>query len=411
VAPVIAGTAQDGNTLSVTNDGTWTNSPTSFSVQWRRNGVDIAGANGSTYLLTIDDVGATITALITASNAGGIGTALSNALGPVAAAGGLPTPTVTNVSAAGAVPLVLQMSATGNPSGLYLHWQFTNTLTPTYNADGSYSSTVTQWGITQVDADAWSRLDIALGYNDPSGPFAFHVRLLQDDPTGTPITDQFGQTATYKVGSFSTDYTDTISGSVTKLNSATGVNKSRYLTIDGTLLHATFNANVNALRLVRSDHSFTGKKHFEVSIDAGSTSTNGWALIGFDDGSQNLDATSSYPSPGTTSPGAGFFVKAGTTSTFVRRNGAQVGGTALPAVPAIGDKLIAEADTTANTVTFKWFRAADSSVTTIATVTLTSQIPATWYGNVGAGQVNDQITANFGASAFSVAPSTGYTGW
>jgi len=47
----------------------------------------IPGATGTSYVLTADDVGATITYRETATNAGGTATATSNALGPVAAAG------------------------------------------------------------------------------------------------------------------------------------------------------------------------------------------------------------------------------------------------------------------------------------------------------------------------------------
>jgi hypothetical protein len=82
--PVITGTAQQGQQLS-TGNGTWTNSPTSFSYQWRRcdgggaSCSDIGGATGSTYLLVAADVGATIRARVTASNAGGPGTPADSA--------------------------------------------------------------------------------------------------------------------------------------------------------------------------------------------------------------------------------------------------------------------------------------------------------------------------------------------
>ena len=35
VAPVLSGTAQQGDKLTVTNNGTWSNSPTQFSYQWQ----------------------------------------------------------------------------------------------------------------------------------------------------------------------------------------------------------------------------------------------------------------------------------------------------------------------------------------------------------------------------------------
>lgn len=85
VAPAISGTPTVGQTLS-TSSGTWSNSPTGYTYQWRRNGVAISGANFSTYNLGSVDEGATITALVTASNAGGSSAAVSEGVGPVAAA-------------------------------------------------------------------------------------------------------------------------------------------------------------------------------------------------------------------------------------------------------------------------------------------------------------------------------------
>lgn len=81
VAPVLSGTAQVGETLTVTN-GTWNNTP-SYTYTWLRNGVVIAGATASTYTLTPAEEGATIRARVTATNTSGSFTASSNVLGPV----------------------------------------------------------------------------------------------------------------------------------------------------------------------------------------------------------------------------------------------------------------------------------------------------------------------------------------
>lgn len=72
VLPVISGTATSGSTLTTTN-GTWTNSPTSFTYQWTRadTSTSISGATASTYVLTATDVGHTITVSVTATNASG----------------------------------------------------------------------------------------------------------------------------------------------------------------------------------------------------------------------------------------------------------------------------------------------------------------------------------------------------
>lgn len=83
VAPAITGTAQVGETLTVTN-GTWTGTPTpSYTRQWLADDVAIDGATATTYKLTADEEGAVITVLVTATNPMGIVTALSNATAAV----------------------------------------------------------------------------------------------------------------------------------------------------------------------------------------------------------------------------------------------------------------------------------------------------------------------------------------
>lgn len=84
VLPAITGTPTVGQTLTCSN-GTWTKSPT-FTRQWNRNGVPIAGATATTRVLTVDDVGALMTCTVTATNAGVSTSATSAATAAVAAA-------------------------------------------------------------------------------------------------------------------------------------------------------------------------------------------------------------------------------------------------------------------------------------------------------------------------------------
>lgn len=85
-APTILGTAQQGQTLTATT-GSWTGSPTpTYAYQWRRSGVDVAGATASAYILGASDVGATISVRVTATNTAGSASADSLSTATVTAA-------------------------------------------------------------------------------------------------------------------------------------------------------------------------------------------------------------------------------------------------------------------------------------------------------------------------------------
>jgi len=76
--PVISGTTTLGSVLTTTN-GTWTNSPTSYTYQWKRGATNI-GTNTNTYTLVTADSLASITCVVTAINAGGSTPATSNTI-------------------------------------------------------------------------------------------------------------------------------------------------------------------------------------------------------------------------------------------------------------------------------------------------------------------------------------------
>jgi hypothetical protein len=88
VAPAITGTPTEGETLTV-SDGTWTGAGIAYTRQWKADGVAISGETASTLLLTGDEVGADITADVTATNPGGATTEESNSVGPVEGAANL----------------------------------------------------------------------------------------------------------------------------------------------------------------------------------------------------------------------------------------------------------------------------------------------------------------------------------
>ncbi|KQX07572.1 MULTISPECIES: hypothetical protein [unclassified Leifsonia] len=64
--PVVTGSRAVGNALTVTPDGGWTPAPTSYTYRWYRGSTVISGATGSSYTQKPDDIGAIVTASVTA---------------------------------------------------------------------------------------------------------------------------------------------------------------------------------------------------------------------------------------------------------------------------------------------------------------------------------------------------------
>ncbi|HYK07108.1 MAG TPA: hypothetical protein VEW11_05010 [Gaiellaceae bacterium] len=94
--PSITGDPEVGQELTA-EDGSWTNSPTSFAYQWQRCDIDavacaaVIGATGKTYGVRAADVGFRLRVAVTARNANGAGSALSTPSGIV-----VPSVPVTN---------------------------------------------------------------------------------------------------------------------------------------------------------------------------------------------------------------------------------------------------------------------------------------------------------------------------
>lgn len=75
-APIISGSGQAGSIATVTNNGTWTNNPTTYDIQWYVREVNgsstlIAGQTNTTFTLNNSYIGKNIFARIKASNSGG----------------------------------------------------------------------------------------------------------------------------------------------------------------------------------------------------------------------------------------------------------------------------------------------------------------------------------------------------
>lgn len=110
--PQVTGTTQVGQTLTATV-GTWSGSPTSFALQWRRcDGLGaacapVAGATSATYVPTPGDIGSTLSLVVTATGAGGAQVATAPTTAAVVPAP-LPPPAVGSLAAqAGAAGAVV----------------------------------------------------------------------------------------------------------------------------------------------------------------------------------------------------------------------------------------------------------------------------------------------------------------
>jgi hypothetical protein len=122
--PVVSGGVQVGDTLTTSN-GTWTGSPVSYAYAWLRcdsAGAScsvIAGATGSSYVLTVADVGARIRSRVTATNGGGStpATSLATAEVEVAVSSVTVTSTAPGSIAQGRQALPIVINGTGFQAG------------------------------------------------------------------------------------------------------------------------------------------------------------------------------------------------------------------------------------------------------------------------------------------------------
>ena len=134
--PTITGTPTVGSTLTATQ-GIWTGDPTSFSLQWVRcpasgglpDGSDCAAIGGATtqaYIVASADASSTIRVRVTASNADGSTTAVSNATAVIQAQSQAPArvtdPTITGTARVGSTLTATQGQWTNNPTSFGFQW-------------------------------------------------------------------------------------------------------------------------------------------------------------------------------------------------------------------------------------------------------------------------------------------------
>jgi hypothetical protein len=129
VAPGIKGILIQGQTLTAST-GTWTGKPTGYGYQWNdcdsagANCIPINGATASTYTLTAAEVSHTITVLVTATNAGGAGTATSaptKVIKPPAPTNTV-LPAITGTTTQGQTLTASTGTWTGSPTSYRYQW-------------------------------------------------------------------------------------------------------------------------------------------------------------------------------------------------------------------------------------------------------------------------------------------------
>lgn len=85
--PVISGPTNvfAGEPLTTTNGTVFAELTVTFSYQWMKDSVAIAGATANTYALVTGDIGGMITCVVSAVNTAGRINTVSNSLGPITA--------------------------------------------------------------------------------------------------------------------------------------------------------------------------------------------------------------------------------------------------------------------------------------------------------------------------------------
>jgi hypothetical protein len=212
-------------------------------------------------------------------------------------------------------------------------------------------------------------------------------------------------------------------GSVNAFATSDGVDRSQYITGTTTpRLDFLLESNIGSVIMVRSLTEIPGKFHFEVRIDGFYSGADDAIYVGImDSGAVTSVATTLASRPGEGSiAGCSCRVSEGGANMGVSANGASTLH-ALGVNAAVGDVFIVEGDPAANTVSFYYWDASAGALVNggapLTTKTLTSLIPTDWYAVAGGRRGNgvvatsDSGTANFGASAFLMTPTSGYAGW
>ena len=201
--PLITGTAQEGQTLTASASSGQTDNAVTY--QWQHDGINIAGATGSTYLVKEGDEGFTIEVKATATNDNGVTTSATSAVtsSVLDALPTITTPTITGTAREG-VTLTASASSGQDDNPVTYQWQ----------QDGVNIAGATGSTYTATEANEGHKLDVvATSTNDngvtTSATSAATSSVLDALPTiTTPLITgmaQEGQTLTASASSGQSD--------------------------------------------------------------------------------------------------------------------------------------------------------------------------------------------------------------
>lgn len=246
-----------GTVLSVSN-GTWSNSPSSYSYQWKRDGANIGGATANSYTIVALDHGTMISCTVTATNSGGSGNADASAVGPVFSA--VPVNTVapaisssTPFTEVNAVLTAANGTWSNTPSSYAYQWL----------RDGADISGATGSTYTLVTADVGASITCRVTASNVNGAGTPAVsnalspvlsrRMIPTDLTGLVAWyDPNDPAGLVQSGGFASQLSD-LSGNGRHFLQATGANQPSVVTING---KTALNSNGSAQFMATA--SFTG---------------------------------------------------------------------------------------------------------------------------------------------------------
>lgn len=186
-APVVAGGATVGSTLSC-SPGVWTGTaPITYAYQWHADGAPIPGAQASSYT-TVEPAGTEITCVVTASNAAGASSAASNAIVLTEPVPDTPPVSIVAPSISGSSVIGSQLSCSAG------EWEGTQPITYAYQwlSDGDpISGATASTYVTTGPVGAVITCVVTASNVAGSAPRAASnsVTLEEAPPAGQPVFD------------------------------------------------------------------------------------------------------------------------------------------------------------------------------------------------------------------------------